>query len=225
MQTSFAQMNLTKYDERVLNFGFTIGYNNSNFRAKLHPDFFGALNDTLLEAESSKGPGFNIGIIADVSLNDYFSIRFVPSLSFAEKELNYTVCNGTVINGVCSSTKAQFQSIESIYTALPLLLKYQSKRLKNTRVYIIGGAKYTFDWASNAEARNADDIVKINKNDIALDYGVGFDFYLTMVKVAVELKASYGLTNVLARDVNLIYSRAFDRLSSRSFLLSIHFEG
>jgi len=211
--SSLAQkmVNLRYYDEQKMHFGFSLAYNTSRFKVIHSAEF--VISDTVKTVESTSGPGFNIGIIGDLAIGKYFNLRFIPALSFAERNLVYD-----------SMSVKRIKNIQSIYSEFPLLLKYKSERVGNFRMYVIGGIRYVYDWASNAEARSGFDIVKIARDDFSIDYGVGTDFYGGMVKISLEIRASYGLPNVLVRDKDVIYSKVLDKLFLRTFLISLHFE-
>ncbi len=219
-----AQINMHE-NERVykLNFGFTVGINSSNFRIKRSENF--VQDDNLLVVETDQGPGFNVGIISDLTIDEHWSLRFIPALSFADRGIDYIFCDSMDNNMNCLTTTLSTQPIESIFTTFPLLLKFSSDRLKNNKVYLIGGFRYTYDWASNSEARLDEEVVKITKSDFSLEYGAGLDIFLPMAKIAFEIKASYGLKNILVPSDAFIFSNALDRLNSRSILFSIHIGG
>lgn len=216
--SSFAQkhgkrVNMPSYDQKRYHFGISLGYNNSDFKI-VHSENF-IHNDSILVAESKKGPGFNLGIIADLPFAKFFDLRFIPSLVFAEKGLNYTM-------------KADFsqvdKNIESVYLDFPLILKFKSQRVGNFRAYVIGGAEYLIDMASNAKARKAEDKVRVAKSDYAYNYGAGVDIYFPMFKLSIEIKTSHGIPNVLVADNTLVYADVLQSLHSRTYLFSLHFE-
>ena len=66
-------------------------------------------------------------------------------------------------------------------------------------------------------------IIKLKKNDVYWEIGVGIDFYLQYFKLSVELKKSYGLRNVLVQD-NTLYSTPIERLNSQMTIISFHFQ-
>lgn len=214
---SSAQVNMHENDmKHRLNFGFSVATNVGDFRVKHSSNFI--TNDTVLVAESSNGAGFNVGIIVDYTINRYWSIRTVPAASFALRKLHYNVCE---FNGLVCEEEQVENGIESIYTTIPLLFKYSSERFGNNRVYLLTGLQYAYDWASNAEARLADDIVKIKKHDLSFEYGAGLDIYLQLAKISLEIKGSYGMINLLVPDKELDYAKVFDRLSSRGITFSL----
>jgi hypothetical protein len=69
----------------------------------------------------------------------------------------------------------------------------------------------------------ASSTVKLNRNDLSLEAGVGFEFYTTYFKFGTELKMGYGLRNLVIPEDN-IYSGSIDKLNSKVFLLSFTFE-
>ncbi len=90
---------------------------------------------------------------------------------------------------------------------------------------MLGGGKLDYDLASNAKARKAEDMVKIEKVDYGIEGGLGFNFYFKSFIFSPEIKISNGLRNIHSRDVNLKYSSVFDRMQSRMVVFSIHLEG
>lgn len=212
-----AQFNVQQYEDRFskkpYHFGITIDYNTSDFKLTYSDKFL--YDDSILTAESTRGPGFNLGIISNLRLGKHFDLRFIPSLSFAEKHLNYNIVDNTSMEKI----------IESIYFDFPLDMKFKSDAYKDMKMYVIGGVKYAYDLSSNAKARNAENIVKIKPNDIAIDYGFGFEFYFPYFIFSPEIKLSNGIINLHSVDPNLKYSYILDKLYSRTILISIHLEG
>jgi len=104
-------------------------------------------------------------------------------------------------------------------------VKFNSDRIGNFRVYMLGGVKGDVDLASNARARKAEQLVKINKYDYGFELGLGFNFYFPSFIFSPEVKISNGLSNLHSRDENLKYSSALDRILSRMIVFSIHLEG
>lgn len=80
------------------------------------------------------------------------------------------------------------------------------------------------DLMANAGNRNAEDLIKLKKGDYGLETAIGFNFYLKYVTLSPELKFSYGLSNLHARDPNLKFSSVFDKLQSRMITFSLNIE-
>ncbi len=174
-------------------------------------------SDTLLVLQSTPQWGFNIGIVSSLRITEYTDLRFVPTLSFGERILDYTLRNsGANIN--------VHKKVESTFIDFPFLLKYKSKRLNNVRAYLIGGTQFSIDLASQAKKKDRNkDLVKLKQNDMLYQVGVGFDFYLEYFKFSTELKMMYGMRDLLKRD-NSLYTNSIERLNSKIFQLSFLFE-
>ncbi len=227
-------LNLPSYDQAPYHFGFILGLNQMLFTVKPienlpfrkwtgteSPDIFA---DSLFvySVTSSPTPGFTVGILGNLRLGQYGDMRFVPSLSFGERILNYDI---RAFEDGESQRIQTTKSITSTFIDFPLEFKYKSKRLNNFRAYVLGGVTYTLDLASQKRAeRNSNDVtVKIIKHDLMLAAGVGFDFYTTYFKFGTQLKMSYGLNNLMNYEGNL-YTDSIESLRSKVFLLSFTFE-
>ena len=197
-----------------MHFGITLGFNRADFRV-FHSEVF-IDHDTIRLAEAVKGPGFTLGIVTNLAMGRYFDFRFLPSMSFAERRLFYQTYQDSV---------PLQKSIESINVEMPFLFKYKSDYWKDMRVYVIGGFKYTFDLASNATARNAEDLVKLGRHDISLEYGAGLELYFPYFILAPEIRISQGIFDILFPDPSLNLSNVFEKLLSRMITFSLHFEG
>jgi hypothetical protein len=79
--------------------------------------------------------------------------------------------------------------------------------------------------ASNARAKRAEELVKIEKNDYGPEFGMGFNFFFPSFIFSPEIKISNGMRNIHARDENLRFSNIFDKIQSRMIVFTIHLEG
>lgn len=210
--------NLPKFDRRMYHFGFLLGMNQMNFAIKTVEDLtpFDSLTNVLTKPDF----GFDIGIVSSLRLTKYLSLRFVPTLSFGNRTVEYT------FNFHDSISYTQSKKIESTFMTFPLYLKYSSKRIGNFSAYLIGGAKYSIDMASQAKKKNKEGEapIKLARNDYMIDVGTGVDFYLPYFKFGIELKMSYGLRNLLVPE-NTVYTNSVRRLGSKIFQISFTFEG
>jgi hypothetical protein len=217
---SFAQKrphieNLPKYDLRPYHFGFALCANKMDFSIKPDPRY--QSTDSLLTIQSTPQYGFNIGIVSNLRLGNYADLRFLPTLSFGDRILDYTIKQDT-------SKESVSKKIESTFIDFPLLLKYKSKRLNNARAYVISGFQYSIDLASQAKKKDKNnDLIKLKSNDFMYEFGVGFDFYLEYFKFTTELKMMYGMRDLLVRD-NTLYTSSIKRLNSKIFQISLMFE-
>jgi len=208
--------NLPKYDIQKLHFGFTIGFNNMDFVVKPIKDM--KTLDSVYIVEAIPVKGFDLGIIANLRLREHWDLRFVPNLAFGQRNMEYSIKEQDTV------LSKYVKSIESTYINFPITFKYKSARVNNFRAYLLAGGRFSIDLMSQADKKDQEEeFVKIKKQNVALDAGVGFDFYLYYFKFSIELKMSYGLNDMLKRD-NTIFTQSVDKLSSKIFYLSFNFE-
>ena len=207
-------LNMIDHDEKQYYFGITFGINMSEYRIQYSNAF--AQTDTFKKVQPKWSPGFHVGLRGNLRLNKYFDLRFVPSLSFAEKRLEFNTPGGDSV---------QIRSLESVYMHMPLQLKFKSDRIYNFRFYALGGVKLDYDMASNARSRRGDEFLKVTPTDYGYEIGVGFEFFNYNFIFSPEIKLSEGLGNQLYRDKSLPLTNAIDQLRTRMIVISIHLEG
>lgn len=152
-------------------------------------------------------------------MNSYMRLRFQPSLNFADRRLNFSINkDGKFVE--------QAIPFEVVYLELPLEFKIQSKRWRNFRPYLIAGGKYSYDLASIKRKKATPDeiMMKIDNSELFYTLGFGFDFYLNYIKLGIELKTSYGLSNILVHDYKTMYSSVLDNLKTQIFYINFTFE-
>ncbi len=207
--------NFLDFQQKPYYFGITLAYNNSDFRIFHSKQFI--LNDSIRTAESVTGPGFNLGIVSNLKIGQYFDFRFLPTLSFAERNISYSPTS--------EDRRAYNRKIESVFVELPFHIRYKSAPYNDLRVFVIGGIKYSFDVASDSRTRQAGELVKISPTDFALEYGAGVQFFFPYFIFSPEFKISHGIGNILIFNQDLEQSNVIEKILSRSFTLSLHFEG
>jgi hypothetical protein len=210
--------NLPKYDTHTMHFGFLLGLNVTDFTIKRKGDFL--QNDTVYTVESTKQTGFNLGIVSNLRLAENFDLRFIPDLSFAQRNLDYFLIRKGVL------PEKVTKKVESTFLEFPLELKFKSNRIMNYRIYVLAGGKYGIDMVSQAKVENKDkEFVKLKRNDYGYTIGAGIDCYMELFKLSIELKMYQGLNNLLVKDANpSVYTQSLDKLNSKIFLINFTFE-
>lgn len=211
-------LNLENHDNKPYYFGITLSTALGRLNTSMHSHFLN--QDTVLVANPLNTPGFALGLLATTHLSNRFEGRFNPELMFMSRDISYKLKYADMDLG-----KDVVQKVESVIVTLPLQVKFNSDRIGNFRVYMLGGGKLDYDLASNALARKAEDLIKLQKMDYGVEAGLGFNFYFESFIFSPEIKVSSGLNNIHARDVNLKYSSVLDRIQSRMIVFSIHLEG
>ncbi|HCC72076.1 MAG TPA: PorT family protein [Bacteroidales bacterium] len=210
-------MNKSWYDEKPVHFGFSIGFNSMDFRITPNQDYY--VVDSLYPEVALLSPGINIQIVIDYHPADYWDLRFLPGVSFGQRKLNYY--NSAVIYD-------EKQIVESSFLEFPLLLKYKGSRLNNVRPYLVGGLNFRHDLAGRKEYDDDKDVyLRLKRSDLYYEIGAGLDFYLPYFKLAIEIKMSNGLRDVLVREPAPGYPQyvnAIGKLKSQIWVIAFHFE-
>jgi len=226
--------NMPTYDFSKYHFGFILAVNQMHFVIKpienINQTYFDSTASAEINAdsaliysiESEPSAGFTVGIVGNLRINNSLDLRFIPSLAFGERNLDYRFMKFR--EGTKTLVDVR-KNIPSTFVEFPLHIKYKSRRLNNFRAYVLGGANYRLDLSSQAKKRkdSGQVQVKLDRSDIYYELGVGFDFYFEWFKFGTELKMSYGLLDVLKREGN-IYTDGIERLSSKVFQLTFTFE-
>ena len=101
------------YDYKWIHFGFMVGLNTMDFGFDRPEDL--ATSEDLLFADISKpNPGFQVSIVSDLRLGEFFSLRFLPGITFGSRSMFYYDDAGSLISK---------QTLESNFLDFPLVLK------------------------------------------------------------------------------------------------------
>lgn len=228
-------MNLPTYNNSRYHFGFILALNQMHFTLKMKDGFQNVTYDSLqspdvfadslhlLQVETKPTIGFTVGIVGNLRLGKYFDLRFIPSLAFGERYLDYSL--KTYDDGKVSFVEIR-KNVSSAHIDFPLHVRYRSKRVHNFGAYVLAGGKYTLDLAATRVDKKEEEnetLVKLQKHDVAAEVGVGIEFYNAWFKFGIEAKMSYGLLNLL-RDEDNIYTGGIEKLNSKVWQLSFTFE-
>jgi len=207
--------NYKDFQAKPYYFGISLGLNSSDFKIFHSKDFI--RNDSFSQAQSVTGPGFNLGIVSNLKIGEFFDVRFLPTLSFVERNIKYAPPG--------ESTRSLTRRVESVFVELPFHVRYKSVAYHDFRLFLVAGVKYVFDVASDSRTRQAADLVKISPTDFQFEYGAGVQFFFPYFIFSPELKISQGLNNVLLFNDRLEQSNVLEKVLSRTFTISLHFEG
>ncbi len=212
-------LNYQNVDNKKLHFGFTIGLNTMDFKLTPTMNTFGADSAVLYPEINDLVPGFHVGIVSSLRLTDHLDFRFLPGISLGQRKILFYDGNQRVVSEM---------KIESTFIDLPLTFKYKSTRIGNTRPYVVGGINIRNDMARNKEFNEDEEIfIKLKPFDLYYELGFGLDFYLAYFKFSTEIKYSVGILNVISSDPAddfPQYANSIDKLNSRMFMVSLHFE-
>ncbi len=207
--------NFLDFQQKPYYFGITLGINSSSFSPFRSSEFI--QNDSILAIEGVNGPGFNLGIVTNLKIGNYFDFRFLPTLSFAERRIEFA--RDRRVGPVAQ------RQIESVLVEMPFQFRYKSAPFNDIRLFLIAGIKYSFDVASDSRSKQAENLLRISPSDFSVEYGAGVQFFFPFFIFSPEFKISQGIGNTLIFNSNLEESSVLEKLLSRTFTISLHFEG
>jgi hypothetical protein len=181
-------INLENFDKQRVYFGYFLGFNTYDFKI----DYLNTPSKDIAVASSF---GFNVGVVADLRLQEYINLRFEPGLYYAQRNLTYS--------GFTRQIDAE-REIRSTYIDFPLLLKFSSKRVGNVRPYLLGGVSATLNLASNSKSVDDNYQQRFRLKPWTQNYELGFgvDLYLEYFKFSPSIRGVFGLNDELIRDNN-----------------------
>ncbi|MGY6561118.1 MAG: type IX secretion/gliding motility protein PorT/SprT [Luteibaculaceae bacterium] len=211
--------NLRDFDYKKYHFGFALGFNSSShWIDKKQGTFF---SDSLLGINPRRRPGLNIGLVSQLKITNGVSLRFTPTLSFQEREIEYRFLDNQ------NRTTFFNKTVESTMVEFPLLVKLRTKRINNFASYVIAGPRVAIDMSSTEDViaiRDEDVILKTRRLDYGGEIGAGMDFFLPYFKFGIELKMSFGVRNMIIAEPHR-FSDPIQRALNQSWMLSFTFEG
>ena len=210
--------NLAAFDTKKYHFGFAISGNRSDFNLALTPDY--SFSDSLQSIINQPQAGFDLGLVASWDATKNLHVRFIPGLSFQDRSLEYRFEED-------GGTDLKVRRTESVYLNFPLLLKLRTDRVGNYAAYALVGAKFSKDMQSQEETNQqlaSDFILRLESGNSSIDLGAGVDIFLPFFKFSIEGKFELGNRNILIQDDSQ-YSAPLQSLKTRSFILSLCFEG
>ena len=243
---------LPQYEQAPYHFGFLLAFNKMMYTVKAVDNYQNQLQAAdswptmqwptdlfkqtetrgiyVYNIETQQVPGFTVGIIGSKRLGRYFDLRLIPSLSFSERRLDYTIL--LVGNNGATYLHRFTKPIFSTFVEFPLNIKYRSKRYNNIGAYVFGGVNPKLDLASQKNNKEIDpegneyiNNLVTKRFDCAAELGAGFDIYNQWFKMGLEVKMSYGMLGIVKDNGNrFIYSAPIDQLRNKMFQVSVLIE-
>ena len=223
-QLAFAQINRHNYNyldyqHKDYYFGISLGMNSSKHQVFHSTAFID--NQNFLRAQGAPAVGFNVQGIVNYKIGQYFDVRVLPGFTFSTRHLDFGMPGPGPLLGV----RPQRNTIESIFVNMPFQIRYKSAPYKDKRAYIVAGINYSYDVASNSDARGSETLIRIDPHDFQVELGVGMQFFFPYFILSPEIKFSQGINNTLLFNDQLEESTIIERLLSQVLTFSFHFEG
>jgi hypothetical protein len=219
-QTASAQLfskekikNLENFDQKTMSWGYYLGFNSYDYKF----DYNEITEDIITESSA----GFNVGLIGDLRLNDYFNLRLEPGIVFATRNLNFPDPSLTTV--------AQMErEVTSTYIHVPLLLKFSTKRSNNWKPFIVAGASWSNNLSSNQDSPDDNSTGQFRQTSSVFNYelGIGIDLYLFYFKFSPSIRGVFAMGDELVRDAdsNSPWTGNITSMQSRGLFINFTFQ-
>ena len=207
--------NLSGYDDTKVHYGFLLGAHSSYYRLEYSSVFSSSNYSNLHSILPDVSPGFKLGFISDFSIYYPFDLRTLLQVSFQEFKVDYLYDDGTVFSDVRPAT----------FLESPILIKYKSKRRKNSRMFIIGGIKPSLEIGAKNKDEAGKDILELRAFDVSLEIGFGADLFFPLFKLSPEIRYSRGLFNMINDTSRNEYNLPIDNMIVHNISFFFTFEG
>ena len=198
--------------KKPFNLGFIMGlnYNAYNLKEQINICQDGVCLNNI---EVVPKYGLSLGMISNLRLADYLSLRFVPTVSLEQRDFNYYFHRDSTI----------IRKIEASYFNMPVMLQWKTKYWHRSRVYVLTGAQLGVNLNSNKKVRDDDNLLKITTQDVSLVFGFGLNLYGDRIKLSPEIRYSMGIMNIYEPEFTS-HANAIARLASQVLTLYVNFE-
>ena len=208
-------INLENWQKQRLYFGYYLGFNSFDFK-------FDYKNVVQQDIQVKKTTGFNVGVVADLRLQEYLNLRFEPGLYYTKRNLYFP--NFT-------SESDYLREVNSTYIHFPLLLKFSALRTGNIRPYLTGGLSTTLNLSSNSKSKddNFEGKFRVKPWTTAYEIGFGIDIFSEYFIFSPSIRGMFGLSDELIRDnktpenPNSPWTDNIDSMKSRAILINFTF--
>ena len=210
-------LNNENFDKPRLSYGYYLGLNSYDFNI----DYKSNLKDI----QVIKSTGFNVGLIGNLRINDFFDIRLEPGLVMSNRTLSYS---GTYFEGLIFNENELEREIRSTYIHIPLLLKISTKRINNIKPFIVGGISTALNLSSNQDnpEDNSQGNFRLLKNNLFYEMGIGIDIYLTWFKFTPSIRGVFSLIDEHIKDLDpdSPWTRNISKMQTRGVFINFTFQ-
>src|SRR5690606_4732134 len=209
----WTRKNNPNYDERKFSYGFLIGLHSSALQLEYSDRFVTPDFDTLYAVHPEWSAGFSLGFIVNYRATEFLDLRVTPKVSFYEHKLKYVFTNDVPIDHLVETTMVE----------LPLLVKYKSVRRGNVRMYMIGGVTPSIEASGKKDLEAATDALELERFNISLEAGFGFDLYYPLFKFSPEIRYARGVVDMLGNRNN-VFGQPLQRVTMNTVTVYLLFQ-
>lgn len=204
-------------DNNLLRWGYFLGINNYDFNFDYNED----LRDIYVKTS----PGFSVGLIGNLRVNNYVDLRLEPGLFITTRELYYSE---SYFNGSAITEADLTREVKSTYIHVPLLVKISTKRINNFKPFIVGGFSTALNLSSNESNPNdnSNGQFRTKKNMLFYELGFGIDLYLYNFKFTPSIRGLFAINDELVRDKdpNSPWTSNINTMKTRGVFINFTFQ-
>lgn len=213
--------NLKTDDKKRLRFGYYLGLNSVGAKITYLASALPTNpNEVPFRLVVKPKPSFDVGLLADVRINEFLNVRFHPGVAFVEREIRFQFSKTT--------TTYKPLIVKSNYVRFPLGIKLNTRRIRNARPFVMGSISNNINITS--EESNPNDntsrTFRMKRNMFAWEFAIGADIYLPYFKFTPSIHGVFALNNELVADNSPTsdYTKSIESMKSRGVFLRFTFE-
>ena len=199
------------FDKKKVSWGYYFGMNFYDFKISYATEY------EHIVAESN--PGFQVGLVGNLNLNESISLRSEPGVYFTNRRLLFRNLN---------TVRDSIRDVTSNYVQLPLTLKINTIRYGNIRPYLTGGVIFAYNLNSWHDSRNDNKMGRFRMKPTVFMYEVGFglEMYLFYFKFTPSIKGVFSLQDELIRDndPDSPWTKNVEFMGTRGIYINLTFE-
>lgn len=180
-------VNMETFQKQRLHWGYFLGFNMYDFKIDYKED--------APEIQVESPLSFNVGLVGNLRLHEYFDLRLEPGLYYTQRNLTFPGLE---------NPRDRLREVKSTYIHIPLLLKFSSLRVGNLRPYLTGGFSASYNLSSNFNSQEDNYEQRFRMNQITYNYELGFgvDIFMEWFIFSPSIRGVFGLQNELIPDNN-----------------------
>lgn len=199
------------FDKKTVSWGYYFGMNFYDFKISYDQPYEYIIQET--------NPGFQVGLVGNLNINPWVSIRSEPGVFFTNRRLIFRNLQ---------TVRDSIRDITSNYVQVPLSLKLNTIRYGNIRPYITGGIIYAYNlnsWEDSTKDNSAGRF-RMHSNVWMYEVGFGLEMYLFYFKFTPSIRGVFALQDELVRDndPNSPWTSHIEYIKTRGVYISLTFE-
>ncbi len=180
-------VNMENFQKQRLHWGYFLGFNMYDFKIDYKED--------APEIQIESPLSFNVGLVGNLRLHEYFDLRLEPGLYYTQRNLTFPGLE---------NPRDRLREVKSTYIHIPLLLKFSSLRVGNLRPYLTGGFSASYNLSSNFNSQEDNYEQRFRMEQMTYNYELGFgvDIFMEWFIFSPSIRGVFGLQNELIPDNN-----------------------